>query len=340
MTIDIASPPASVPKTTLTGLRQRIDAIVDAKDGAPPSMTREQFDELDDAAREAYDDARLQWFSNGFYVVNPIQRRMFSTVSALLRMHDPNTVGERGIVLTGPPHIGKTTALIRLARDIEARLRRANPDFRDQGVAPVVYIEMEPKASPKSIASSVLAFFGIPHNFKTATQHQLTAAAVDALRRHRTVLLIIDEVQMLKLDGKVGDDAINSLKTFMNDSGAICVFAGVDLTRGLSSRAAEQIMARCQVNEMVPMTGTDDDSRGRWRAVVEAFGKAMHLLDADPDHLAPYADVLLTLSNGKIGDLRGILSLSMFEAIDLRADHGIEAITGDTILGIGGIGVA
>ena len=57
--------------------------------------------------------------------------------------------------------------------------------------------------------------------------------ALDALRRHRTQVLIIDEVQMLKLDGKMGDDAINSLKTFMNGSDAICVFNGVDLTQGL-----------------------------------------------------------------------------------------------------------
>ena len=51
-------------------------------------------------------------------------------------------------------------------------------------------------------------------------------------------MLIIDELQMLKLDGKTGDDAANSLKTIMNDSGAICVFAGVDLLEGLSSRPA------------------------------------------------------------------------------------------------------
>ena len=44
MSIDITSGPASAPKTTLSGLRQRIDAIVDAKDGAPAPLTRKQFE--------------------------------------------------------------------------------------------------------------------------------------------------------------------------------------------------------------------------------------------------------------------------------------------------------
>ena len=45
-------------------------------------------------------------------------------------------------------------------------------NFREQGHAPVAYIEMDPKASPKSIASSILNFYGIPHNFTSATQHR------------------------------------------------------------------------------------------------------------------------------------------------------------------------
>ncbi|MDV3126553.1 ATP-binding protein [Mycobacterium sp. 21AC1] len=257
-----------------------------------------------------------------------------------MRMHNPTSVGERGIVLTGPPHIGKTTALVRLAAEVETWVDKRRPDFREQGQAPTAYIEMEPKASPKSIASSILNFYGIPHNFKSATQHQLTDLALDALRRHRTQILIIDELQMLKLDGKTGDDAINSLKTIMNDSGAVCVFAGVVLLQGLSSRPAEQIMARCQVTQMRPLLGSDDSSRGQWTALVNSLGDATHLLDAEPNHLSPFADLLLNMSNGKIGDLRSILALAMASAIADRDDSGKEAITQDHLIGVGQIGVA
>lgn len=153
-------------------------------------------------------------------------------------------------------------------------------------------------------------------------------------------MLIIDELQMLKLDGKTGDDAINSLKTIMNDSGAICVFAGVDLLEGLSSRPAEQIMARCQVTQMRPFVGSDDTSRGHWASLVNSLGDAMHLLDAEPDHLAPFADILLTMTGGKIGDLRSILALAMAGAIADRDNTGNEIITQDHLVGVGQIGVA
>lgn len=323
-------------KTSLDGLRQRIDNRLIR----PHILTRNEFGSLSADGQTLYDDQRLQWFSNGLIVKTPALRRLTTTGLSLLRMHDPNTVGERGIVLTGPPHIGKTTALIRLAADIESWLAKRQPDFRECGHAPVAYIEMEPKASPKSIASSILHFYGIPHNFKSATQHQLTDQALDALRRRRTQVLIIDELQMLKLDGKTGDDAINSLKTIMNDSGAICVFAGVDLLEGLSSRPAEQIMARCQVTQMRPFVGSDDTSRGHWAALVNSLGQAMQLLDAEPNHLAPFADVLLTMTGGKIGDLRSVLSLAMAGAIADREDTGTEVITQEHLVGVGQIGVA
>ncbi len=325
---------------SLAGFRLAIDSIVDAKDGAPGLVTHKAFDRLDDEAKVAYDDTRLDWFANGFYLNNPVQRRIFSTSRALLRTHNPNTVGAHGIVLDGPPHIGKTSVLIRQAREVERMEGKRNPEFRDEGLVPVAYIEMEPNSTPKSIADSVLEFFGIPRNFKSASQHELTAQAIDALRRHRTRLLAFDELQMLKLRGKMGDDAINSLKTFMNNSGAVCIFAGVDLRVGLASRAAEQIMARCQVSEMLPMTGTDEVSRERWASVVNALGSAMNLLDAEPGHLAPYADLLRHLSNGKIGDLRGTLHLAMAQALDERDEVGVEVVTQDMLLGIGQVGVA
>lgn len=328
--------PSAARKTTLNGLRQRIDTQV----ARPDPLSREQFDCLDDSTQASYDDLRLQWFSNGLIVKTPALRRLTTTGLSLMRMHNPGSVGERGIVLTGPPHIGKTTALIRLAAETETWMFKRHPDFRDQGHAPVAYIEMEPKASPKSIASSILNFYGIPHNFKSATQHQLTDSALDALRRHRTHLLIIDELQMLKLDGKTGDDAINSLKTIMNDSGAVCVFAGVNLLEGLSSRPAEQIMARCQVTQMRPFVGADDAMRAQWMSLVNSLGEAMHLLDAEPNHLSPFADLLLTMTNGKIGDLRSVLALAMAAALADRDDVGSETITQEHLIGVGQIGAA
>ncbi|MGW0158969.1 hypothetical protein ACWDUN_06555 [Mycobacterium sp. NPDC003323] len=79
----------------------------------------------------------------------------------------------------------------------------------------------------------------------------------------------------------------------------------------------------------------------RWLTpMLEAAGDAMHLLDAEPAHLAPYADILLTMTGGKIGDLRSILALAMANAITDRDDTGSEIITQEHLVGVGQIGVA
>ncbi|MDT0407078.1 hypothetical protein RM528_35160, partial [Streptomyces sp. DSM 41635] len=93
-------------KTTLEGLRKRIDNRIIR----PDVLSRTDFDRCAEAEQVLYDDQRLQWFSNGLIVRTPALRRLTMTGLSLLRVHDPSAVGERGIVLTGPPHIGKTTA--------------------------------------------------------------------------------------------------------------------------------------------------------------------------------------------------------------------------------------
>jgi hypothetical protein len=91
---------------------------------------------------------------------------------------------------------------------------------------------------------------------------------------------------------------------------------------------------------MRPFLSSDDTSRSHWASLVNSLGDAMHLLDAEPDHLAPYADILLTMTGGKIGDLRSILALAMANAITDRDGTGSEVITQDHLVGVGQIGVA
>lgn len=52
---------------------------------------------------------------------------------------------EQGVsVLTGPANVGKSTTLLQLAKEVEARAERRTPGFRADGRVPVVFIEMMP----------------------------------------------------------------------------------------------------------------------------------------------------------------------------------------------------
>jgi hypothetical protein len=322
----------AAPKTTLDGFRRRIDYRVEP----PRALSREEWQRLSAVERGAYDDARLHWFGSGMWIKTPHVVNVMRTVRADLRTSDALTVGESGVVLTGPAHIGKTTALWKMALLVEQRVAKADPDYRASGVVPVVYIEVPPNATPKTMAAQIVEFFGTPYNFRTCNQQQVLRMAIGLLAAHRTQVLIIDELQMLRLDGRTGDAAINTLKILMNSTGTVMVFAGIDLLAELSSRAAEQIVARCEVLTMTPFSAASDVGRGAWAALVSEFGKEMNLLGAQPNHLLPWADKLLIHTGGSIGGLRRTLSRAMTSAIDEREGDESETITESILFGFDG----
>lgn len=314
------------PKTTLSGYRQRIDHTA----AVPRTLTRAQFNKLSPTEQEAYDFERRIWFGNDMTIATAKSTELVESARSVLRTRSPFAIGDRGLILDGPATVGKTTTLFRFARMVENKAAKDNPKYREDGEVPVVYVEVPPRATPKSVASQILDFFGYGYSKRSATQDQILRWAQDQLVTHRTRLLIFDELQMLRLDGKTGDDAINVLKTLMNNVDCLMLLAGIDLRRGLASRAAEQIMGRCEIIEIAPF-GLDEVGRGHWHALVRNFGEEMRLLDGEPDDLLAFADPLHTATQGRIGALRRILTRALDHAIENREAGNGEFITADLL---------
>ncbi len=67
----------------------------------------------------------------------------------------------------------------------------------------------------------------------------------------------------------------------------------------------------------------------------------MFLIDADPEHLLPFADALHALTGGRIGTLRRVLARAMSVVIDEKhTPDEPEVIDGEHIFGAAGAGVA
>lgn len=309
---------SSTVKSTLVGMRSQIDRSVDE----PAPLSRSHYESLDDADRFAVDEARVRWFGSGFTLRNETTRDLLRGVRGYLTMRDPDAVGSQGVcVLTGPANVGKSTTLLQLAKEVEARAHRRYPAFREDGRVPVVSIEMLPGATPKGVATSILDFFAVPYQQRDA-QQVLIRQASDVMARRQTTLLVVDEFHAVQLDGRRGDDAINTVKAVINNTGVVTVLAGIDLDVHLGSRAAEQLMARGEIYRHAPHDYASETSRQSWARLVTAFGDQMRLIDGPPD-LLPYADALHALTNGRIGALRRILGfalLTMLEEKDSARD--------------------
>ncbi|UPW04843.1 TniB family NTP-binding protein [Rhodococcus pyridinivorans] len=323
------------PKNTLTGLRQRLDH----RFIRPDRLDRDAYRALDADQRWNYDSRRLQWFGAGFWLKTADTMELLRSVKDYLRTTHEYAVGERNIVLDGPANVGKTTMLLRLAREVEMAQARLNPAYRRHGHVPVVYIEVAPRSTPKMIAAAILDFFGTPVG-ERRTQRELVGNATDLMLARGTRLLIVDELQMLRLHGPHGDDAMDTLKSIINNAGVVTVLAGIDLTGKLASRAAEQIMGRGETRPLRPFSYASDADRDRWAALLLRFSEEMHLVDSEPERLVQFADPLHALTEGRIGNLRRVLSRALSVAIDEKhTPDAPEEILEEHIFGAAGAAV-
>lgn len=320
------------PKSTLAGLRHRLDY----RFTPPDRLDRDGYVALDLAERTAYDNLRLEWFGAGFWVKTTDTMDLLRSVKGYLRTTHACAVGESNLVLDGPANVGKTTMLLRLAREVEMAQARLNPDYRHHGDIPVVYIEVAPRATPKMVAAAILDFFATPVR-ERGTQRELVTNAIEVMIARNVQLLLVDELQMLRLRGSHGDDAINTLKSIINNAGVVTVLSGIDLTAKLASQAAEQIMGRGEIRPLQPFPYNSDDDRQRWAALVSRFADEMHLIDGQPDHLLTFADPLHAVTGGRIGTLRRVLSRALAAVIDDKPSPDTpEEITEEHLFGRAG----
>jgi hypothetical protein len=317
-------------KNTLTGMRRQIDRVVDE----PPKLSRSEYESLSDAERLTYDESRIKWFGSGFTLRNEATTELLRSVRGYVAMRDLDAVGSQGVcVLTGPANVGKSTTLLQLAKEVEARTQRRHAEFREDGRVPVVSIEMLPGATPKGVATSILDFFAVP--YRPREPHQaLIRQAAEVMSRHRASSLIVDEFHAVQLDGRRGDDAINTVKAIINNTGVVTVLAGIDLDLHLGSRAAEQLMARGEIHRHAPFDYASDASRQSWARLVDAFAQQMNLIDGPPD-LGRFADALHSLTEGRIGALRRILGFALLTMLEEKTSPADPEVVAEEHIGAG-----
>lgn len=308
--------PDSGPRvTSYEGLRK----LLDHRRVPPKVLSHDEYVALSPSARSGYDDARLRWFGSGFILTTREASALAASARCYLTMKSQYTPGsQRAIVLDGPTNVGKTTTLVHLAQELERAASTRYPDYRRNGQVPTAFIGMTPGATPKGIAIALLNYFAVPYRPRE-NHHELVTRATAAMNAHETQLLIVDEFQMLGLQGKRGDDAIDTIKAISNDTGVTTVLAGIDLHARLQSRAAAQVMARGEVQHLRPFTYANEEDRRRWASLVTVFEQQMHLTSDDAG-VVGLADGLFGVTGGLIGNLRRILSKAMYLLVTTKAN--------------------
>jgi hypothetical protein len=241
----------------------------------PPPLSRQAWQGLNDQTREADNQARLDHHARPVVVATPTIRQVAHAGRRLVLLNRHQISARRGLIITGPPATGKTTAITQLGKNHELLIRRqAHPGPR----LPVVYVTVPPAATPKMLAVEFARFLGLPIGPRT-NQADITNAVCHVLCELCTDLVIVDELHNLSLATRNGAETSDQLKYFSERIPATFIYAGVDVERAglFSGTRGKQLAGRFATIPAASFPYGTATQRADWQALVATLEQALRL---------------------------------------------------------------
>jgi len=310
--------------------------------GRPELPARADYDAMTDEERRPLNRARKAHHSALILVEAPQVKRLHRQMGKKLTLNEYAPAGARlGVVIDGPPTVGKSTLVKWFGANFENELRELYPERFDQKGAdytPVVYVSVNAGATPKMLSASLAEYMNLRIR-SGANISEITNRVLDAFEKCGVRLVIIDDVHFLDLSYKEGRLVNDHLKYLANYSAATFIYAGVDVeesglflegkmrsTRSDSEQyrvRATQTSDRFTCLELKPFS-TDGINNARELAlVVETMESALVLFDHEPKSLRKHLRHLQRRTGGSIRHLSALIREAANDAIDT----GTESIT-------------
>lgn len=313
--------------TTLDGWR----AFVEHDPKPVALLTSAELGRLTAGKRRAYDDERTDYHAELPALKTPILDRTVAKGLLFMRLNRGLQTGTPcGMVLSGVPGVGKTTAIRALGRTVEQVYRARNPQMTQ--AVPVVYITMPTGEHPKALPAELLYFLGAPHAAR-ATETALTHQACQLMTDLTTSLVIVDEVHGIDRSRASHAQQSDQLKYFMDHVPATFVLAGINVENCgfFNGRRGEQLARRFTALKACPSNYSTIPQRQEWALLIEGFERALRLHAHKSGSLLPLTDYLYGRTGGYIVSLSHLIReaaimaiLSGTERIDEALLEGVE----------------
>jgi hypothetical protein len=324
------------PLTTLTGWRAFVHRTITAPD-LPPA---ERWPSLDAGERAVDVEDRIGYHAELLALQTPDLHKIVSTGRSLLLLNHRQHGARRGLLVSGAPTTGKSTAITQLGRAVELAHRRTCP-APDDG-APVVYLTMPPQATPKSLSIEVLKFLGAPY-LARSSQIELTRQACHLLADLGTQLILVDEIHNLNHHTRAGAEASDHLKYLAENVAATFVYAGIDTARtGLFNDVrGRQLAGRFVPIHTQPFGYASTADRDRWGQLVDGFDKMLRLHRHRPGAVTRLSGHLYGRTAGSISSLSMVIRSAAITSILDGTEHitktGLDAVPLDHAAATAGV---
>ncbi|MFC5954764.1 TniB family NTP-binding protein [Streptomyces pratens] len=296
---------------TLAGWRRFVDT-------PPPELELLPADVwagLSAGQRDAYDEQRIDYHSEMIVVATSAVRDVTHQGRVLTLLNRREISARRGLIVSGPPTTGKSTALKQLGRTHELKVRQRHPGT-DR--IPVVYVTTPPKGSPRKLAAEFARFLGLPPIKPRYNVTDIADAVCHVLTEAHTDLVLVDEIHNLNLATSAGEDMSDHLKYFTEHLPATFVYAGIDVERqGLFTGVrGRQIAGRC----VMVKTGRFPYQE-EWKGLVATLEASLRLHHHQPGSLTGLDHYLHTRTGGSIGSLSHLVRAAALTAIIEGSEH-------------------
>lgn len=266
------------------------------------------------------DDARIDYLSELVMVNTPVVAEVVTTARRLVLLNRRQLSARRGLIVTGVPGTGKTTAITALGRTHEVAVRRRHPHEKNR--LPVVYVTVPPAATPRMLAVEFARFFGLPLG-RRANITDVTNAVCATAAHVGVELVLVDKVHNLNLATRAGAEVSDQLKYFAERLPATFIYAGVNVERvGLfASPRGQQLASRFTTIPTTAFAYGTADQRAAWHALVASLEATLPLRAHQPRTLAALDEYLHRRTAGMIGSLSHLVRGAAIDAILDGTEH-------------------
>ncbi|KIE26469.1 hypothetical protein LK08_14950 [Streptomyces sp. MUSC 125] len=287
---------------------------------------------MNEGERRRLNRARSQYHSALVLAWTPAVQHFEAEIFELLDANEYAPPGARpGLLIDGPPTVGKSTLVKMIARKFERQLRedypgRFSPD-RLGSYVPVVYISLADQVTPKQISVAFARYLNTPTG---GTKEDIDHHILTALKACGTQLVIFDDLHFLDCSHKEGRASNDHIKYLANHAPCTIVGTGVDLedspllSEGGASGRTTQTSGRFSRQELGTFALDTEADALAWVAVIRSLEGALELYRHEPERLTRHQwKYLHERTGGSIAALHTLIRRSAVRAVT----RGTEAVT-------------
>jgi len=314
---DFDAPSTDFDYATKEGWREFVEFVAQR----PLRITLAEYEAMDSSERALFNIARERYMTLGARVATPSLRQVAVAIRHAMADNRSPDASKSGVIISGRPGLGKTTAVQEFGRAFE-RARRQRAGSTRRNLIPVAYVPVPTHATAKTMITKLADFYAIPYS-RNANYEVLLSRVSHVMRECRTELVIIDDIHRLDLHYRGNEQVADALKELSERCPGTMVYAGVDVARnGLfwGSRG-EQIMARFELVKFDTYGTGETADAAVWGRILVDLEDSLCLISQPDAEILTVAAELRDLSRGSIGRVARAVRRGARRAIEQHTER-------------------